>query len=237
MTDQTATGPTTGLSDGELIVRGYRPEDRADVRRICHVTGYMGETAEWYWADEESFADAWTGYYTDKEPESASVVEIDGQVAGYLVGCRDTRKADPPENIIARHLIGGRHLLVRRGTAPFVWRALRDIVVDGFMRRLPERATYDPRWPAHLHIDLLPEARGRGAGRLLMQRWLDQLRRDGIAGCHVGTLAENTSAIAFFQSTGFRPYGTVKPVPGLRSRSGERHHEQVLVQQLDDRAP
>ena len=65
------------MSGGDLIVRGYRPEDRPAVRRICHVTGYMGDPADWYWADEDSFADTWTGYYTDKEPESCGVVELD----------------------------------------------------------------------------------------------------------------------------------------------------------------
>ncbi|HVX18148.1 MAG TPA: GNAT family N-acetyltransferase [Acidimicrobiales bacterium] len=220
------------MSDGDLIVRGYRPEDRPAVRRICHVTGYMGDPADWYWADEDSFADTWTGYYTDKEPESCGVVELDGEVVGYLMGCRDTRQADPPENIIGRHLIGGRHLLVRRGTAGFIWRAVGDIAVDAARRRLPARDTYDPRWPAHLHIDLLPVARGRGAGRLLMQRWLDRLRADGIAGCHLGTLAENTAGIAFFEAMGFRRHGGTPPVPGMRSPTGARHHEQLMVQEL-----
>ena len=112
-----------------------------------------------------------------------------------------------------------------------VW-AVGDIAVDAARRRLPARDTYDPRWPAHLHIDLLPVARGRGAGRLLMQRWLDRLRADGIAGCHLGTLAENTAGIAFFEAMGFRRHGGTPPVPGMRSPTGARHHEQLMVQEL-----
>ena len=49
--------------------------------------------------------------------------------------------------------------------------------------RIRGRSTDDElravRWPAHLHIDLLPEARGSGVGRQLMARWLDALRADG----------------------------------------------------------
>lgn len=213
-------------------MRGYRPEDRPAIRRICHLTGFLGEPADWYWADEASFADVWSGWYTDQEPESVGVVEIDGNVEGYLLGCRDTRAADPPENVVGRHLLGGRRLLVRRGTAGFIWRALGDIVVDGARRRLPERDPYDPRWPAHLHIDLMPAARGRGAGRRLMTRWLDSLREAGIPGCHLGTIAENTGAIAFFEEMGFRRHGPNHPLPGIRSRAGARMHEQLMVQEL-----
>lgn len=223
--------PTRETSD--LIVRGYRPEDRAAIRRICHQTGFIGEPADWYWADEDSFADTWTGWYTDHEPESVGVVEIDGRVEGYLLGCRDTRDAWPPENVVGRHLIGGQHLLVRRGTAGFIWRAFGDIAVDAARRRLPERDPFDPRWPAHLHIDLMPVARGQGAGRRLMTRWLDSLREAGIAGCHLGTIAENTKAIAFFEAMGFRRHGPNNPLPGMRTRSGARMHEQLMVQELD----
>ncbi len=217
---------------GDMIVRAFQPADRTAVRRICHQTGYMGEPAGWYWADEESFADVWSGYYTDREPESASVVEIDGQVAGYLLGCRDTAAAPDPASVIGRHLIGGRHLLFRPGTAGFIWRSLADIAVDAARRRLPRRSFADPRWPAHLHIDLLPQARGRGAGRLLMTRWLDQLRSEGIPGCHLETLAENHKAIAFFEAMGFHRKGKPHVVPGLRSPGGARHHVQLMVQEL-----
>lgn len=216
----------------DFLVRGYRPEDRPAIRRICHLTGYMGEPSGWYWADEHSFADVWSGWYTNREPESVGVVEIDGRVEGYLLGCRDTRAADPPENIIGRNLLGGRHLLARRGTARFLWRALGDVALDGVRRRLPERDPYDPRWPAHLHIDLMPAARGHGAGRRLMERWLGQLRDAGIPGVHLGTMAENYRGIAFFEAMGFRRHGPNHPLPGIRTRTGGRLHEQLMVQQL-----
>ena len=217
---------------GDLIVRGYEPDDRAAVRRICHLTGYMGDSAERYWRDEESFADAWSGWYTDHEPESIGIVEIEGRVEGYLLGCRDTRRAANPAVVIGKHLIGGQHLLVRRGTAGYIWRSFGDIAIDAARRRLPPATVIDDRWPAHLHIDLMPVARGRGAGRLLMTRWLDSLRAAGVAGCHLETLAENSAGIAFFEAMGFRREGGQPPVPGLRSPSGTRNHLQLMVQPL-----
>jgi GNAT superfamily N-acetyltransferase len=90
----------------------------------------------------------------------------------------------------------------------------------------------DPRWPAHRHIDLLPAARGGGAGRRLVGAWFDRLRGLGVGGCHLATLAENTGAISFFEAVGFRRHGEPVLIPGLRTRAGGRMHEQIMVVDL-----
>jgi len=71
-------------------IRAYRTSDRADVRMISFLTGFMGDSAASFWRHEESWADVWTSYYTDREPESLSVATLEGRVVGYLAGCRDT---------------------------------------------------------------------------------------------------------------------------------------------------
>jgi ribosomal protein S18 acetylase RimI-like enzyme len=215
----------------DVIVRSYEPSDRARVRHICFVTGYIGEPVAWQWRDAESFSNIFTGYYTDAEPESALVAEIDGDVRGYLLGCVDSSKAWNPGAVVGRQ-ITRRAIALRPGTAGFVWRAVGDVIVDAAHKRLPPAPFEDPRWPAHLHIDLLRDARGRGVGAALMRRWLDFLRQAQVAGCHLETVAENTGAVAFFEAMGFRKHGRAIPAPGLRSPRGERHHVQVMVQSL-----
>ena len=81
---------------GDFVIRPYEPADRARVRHICFVTGYMGDPVEWQWRDAESFSNIFTGYYTDAEPESALVAEIDGEVTGYLLGCVDSSQGLEP---------------------------------------------------------------------------------------------------------------------------------------------
>jgi ribosomal protein S18 acetylase RimI-like enzyme len=216
---------------GDVIVRPYEPSDRARVRHICFVTGYIGEPVAWQWRDAESFSNIFTGYYTDAEPGSALVAEIDGEVRGYLLGCVDSSKAWNPGAVVGRQ-ITRRGIALRPGTAGFVWRAVGDVIVDAARKRLPPAPFEDPRWPAHLHIDLLPDARGRGVGATLMRRWLDSLRQAGVAGCHLETIAENTGAVAFFEAMGFHTHGRAIPAPGLRSPRGERHHVQLMVQSL-----
>lgn len=215
--------------DVAVRVRPYRRGDRDRVRHICFVTGYMGEPVDWLWRDQESFADLFCGWWTDHEPGSALVAEVDGEVAGYLLGCSDSRRVENPVRLMAHHLFG-RGLLARPGTAGVLWRMIGDAAVDGLRRQLPAATVYDPRWPAHLHIDLLPVCRGRGVGRTLVRRWLDTLAEQGVPGCHLETMSENTGAISFFEAMGFERRDEPRPVPGFRSPGGNRLHVQLMVQ-------
>lgn len=211
----------------EVVLRPYEAEDRGRIRHICFETGYMGEP-EWQWRDRESFADLYTSYYTDAEPESAIVAERAGVVEGYLLGCVDSRRAWSEASIFVR-LLRTRWIALRPSTARFVWRSFADVARDK-VRGLPlPEAAHDDRWPAHLHIDLLPGIRGRGVGGRLLRAWLDRLDQAGVAGCHVQTLAENARALAAFESVGFERRGEPVVVPGMRTRRGGRHHAQLLT--------
>jgi ribosomal protein S18 acetylase RimI-like enzyme len=211
-----------------IEIRPYRPEERPAIRRIVFATGFLGEPADWYWRDAESFAEIWSGYYTDREPESAFVAVEHDEVLGYLLGCADSRQAPSPRAAIARQ-VWRRQLPLRPGTAGFVWRALADVLREP---SAPSGDLADPRFPSHLHIDLLPAARGRGAGRALMEAWLARLRSLGSPGCHLGTFAENTAAIRFFERMGFARHGPPMRVPGMRTRAGARMHQQLLVREV-----
>jgi ribosomal protein S18 acetylase RimI-like enzyme len=214
-----------------LVFRPYAPGDRSRVRDICFRTGYMGEPVAWQWPDAESWADMFTGYYTDREPESALVVERDGTVAGYLLGCLDSTRAWNPAAVAGRHILR-RGIAFRPGTWRVVARAFSDGASDVLHRRVDRRELEfsDPRYPAHVHIDLLAEVRGVGAGRRLMQTWLEALRSRSVHGCHLQKFAENTGATAFFEACGFRRVGRSQPVPGLRRRDGGRLHTETMVQ-------
>ena len=213
-----------------IEIRPYEPDDRPAVRNICFVTGYMGDPVDHLWRDAASFADMFSVYYTDREPQSAQVaVAEDGRVIGYLLGCVDSQQAWGIESIMRRHVVR-RGLLVRPGTAGFLWRSMGDLARDAMRRQMPPQPVHDARWPAHLHIDLLPEARGQGVGERLMRGWLDSLRGAGVAGCHLETWAENAAAIRFFEAQGFRIEGPQVNMPGMRAPDGSRHHSQLMVQ-------
>jgi ribosomal protein S18 acetylase RimI-like enzyme len=213
----------------EPFVRPYEPADREALRRVCFETGLMGGPVSHLYGDLDSFADMFCTWYLDHEPESVGVVDDGtGAAAGYLVGCVDTRRAARPERVMAAAALR-RGLLFRPATAGFLWRSIGDIVAAGFD---VEEHVDLRRYPAHLHIDLLPHVRGTGLGRVLMSNWLDRLRSLGVPGVHLGTMAENTSAVAFFESLGFRRNGRPRPTPGFRSPDGGRLHSILMVQNL-----
>jgi hypothetical protein len=91
------SGGLSGVSGARI--RPYLPADRQPVRDICFETGFMGERVDWLWRDRESFADLFCGWWIDRQPESALVAELDGAVAGYLLGCEDTRR---PAGVVQR---------------------------------------------------------------------------------------------------------------------------------------
>lgn len=214
---------------GEVTVRPYRSEDRAALRRASLEVGYMGEPADFYWRHAESFAEIWTTYYTDREPESLFVAVRDGVPVGYLTGCVDSAAAPSPAQAVTRNAL--RYgLFLRPGTAPFLWRGFRDTLTAG---GTPSGELRDPRWPSHLHINLLPAARGCGAGAALMNAWLERLAAVGSPGCHLGTLLENERAIGFFERMGFERHGEPQLAPGLRSPTGGRHHLLFMVRDVE----
>ncbi len=59
-------------------------------------------------------------------------------------------------------------------------------------------------YPSHLHIDLLDRAQGRGFGRRMIEMNMDQLRRKGSPGTHLGVSMMNTPAYGFYLKLGFK---------------------------------
>jgi GNAT superfamily N-acetyltransferase len=76
-------------------------------------------------------------------------------------------------------------------------------------------------YPAHLHIALAPQAQGKGAGRALMDTYLEALRAAGVPCVHLIMSAANTGARAFYDRLGF--HQIARPTP-TRVPVGRRTH-------------
>ena len=55
------------------------------------------------------------------------------------------------------------------------------------------------KYPAHLHIDILPIVQGMGYGRKLIERFFDQLRSLNVQGVHLVVSKSNKKAIGFYK--------------------------------------
>src|SRR5437667_342528 len=137
----------------QFLIRGYRASDRETVRKLCCNTGFLGEPIDPVYEDRELFADFLTTYYTDHEPESCFLLEVDGEISGYLLGSRK-----PLQNQLYA-LYQNVWLFFRALTRYFRYnqrsrRFIRWLLMYGW-HEVPAR----PRRVPHFHIHLLPEAR------------------------------------------------------------------------------
>ena len=185
-----------------MEIRPYEPRDRAAVREICLATAYGGDATALL--DPRLFTDLMIGAWTDFAAGPLWVVECEGSVQGYLAGCFDlgrlarlqTWRVVPPA--VARALARG---LVFK---PALWRLLRGL--PGFLAASGGGPSLD-RFPADLHINLLPPARGNQVGSRLVETFLDEAYRRGVPGVHAVVYEENGPARRFFERLGFSPLG------------------------------
>ena len=205
--------PTPMPEDRGFNIRPYRDGDFAAVYEVCLKTGDAGQDATHLHRDPEALGHLYVGPYVTLEPELAFVLEDAKGVCGYVLGAFDTAAF--------------RERFVREWLPP-LQRRYPDPKgnADGWSRdeRLYHVMHHPPRelpealapYPAHLHIDLLPRAQGRGQGTRMMHTLLDALRRCGSSGVHLGLAATNERAFRFYRKLGFEvieadslPAGTV----------------------------
>lgn len=206
-----------------LEVRPFRPADRGPLTELFRYAGEGSPTGS-LWDHPASEAQIYLDPYVELEPESLFVAEVDGALVGYLTGCLDSALF-PGEDARMVAAIREHRLMLKRGPRSFFLRAGLDSLRIR-LRRQPAAGEFaDPRWPAHLHVNVAPAARGTGAAQELMRCWLDRVDGAGVAGCHLQTLVENTRAVRFFERSGFVPFGPTPQVPGMR-------HEGAVLHQL-----
>jgi GNAT superfamily N-acetyltransferase len=75
--------------------------------------------------------------------------------------------------------------MLRAKPAAFFARGMFDVAISA-IRRQPTASDFDDsRWPAHLHINVIPQVRGTGVGTALITRWFERLRESGSRGSYL----------------------------------------------------
>lgn len=196
-----ATPPgRAGSSGGSgLRIRPYRPDDAAALDDVCVRTGDAGGDATHAFARPELLAEIWLRPYLLLCPDLAWVLaDADDAPVGYVLGAADTVAFEAACEERWWPQVRARH---PRGSAPAGSRdeGLVALVHD------PPRAAADvvARFPAHLHVDVLPQAQGGGHGRALLATLFAALRWRGVPGVHLGVSSKNPRARAFYHHLGF----------------------------------
>lgn len=187
------------MSNDQVMIRPFRPDDRAVIRRISYETSFL-ESPQLFVNDQDVVADALTRYFTDFEPDASFVAEENGSVIGYLTGAVDARAMD---ETIRRKILPGvagrllaRRLILEKNVAGLVWHSFVSFWEGEF--HMPD---FSPEFPSTFHINLDRAARGHAVGRKLVRHFEDFLKAKGIPGVHVRTMSEE--AMEFFRRVGY----------------------------------
>ena len=140
-------------------IRLYRPADRADVYNVCVRTAAAGGDATGIYSSDDLMPDVFAGPYLAFQPDLAFVVDVGDRVAGYVIAAADTRAFVERVRQEWVPTFASKYPEPSPTDAPIV-----AMGVDPERMLVPEVDEY----PAHLHLDLLPELQGQGCGLSLI---------------------------------------------------------------------
>lgn len=189
----------TDLDQPSAIIRPYRLDDYEAVGRVCVLTGDSGKDASGKFFSDELLPALYAYPYVLFAPEMARVVELDGEVVGYIVGVPNVREFST--------------WWKREWTPRFqemfsqeqTWNeAEKSLIRKGLDPDAEYLAPFREEFPADFHIDMLPAAQGRGLGRKLITGYRQRLARLGVDKLAIGVGAANESAVGFYKHLGLK---------------------------------
>lgn len=176
------------------VVRPGRPADEDDVAAICAATAQAGEPQPTNTVDPELVTLVYARPYLVIEPDTSRVLLDGDHLLGYVVGAVDS-------TAFYRRVAANwspHHVPRPPGADP----ELVDLLTHP-MRALPSGVE---SFPSHLHVNLMPAARGGGDGARLIASFVDGLASAGSTGVHVRVARDNAAALRFYERVGFTPF-------------------------------
>lgn len=168
-----------------MNIRPYESRDRDDVRFVClNCDGPSDMSPQ----AEHFILSTYCDYYIEKEPHNCFVAENEeGRAIGYII-CTEN------------------------------FDSFYDIFKKEYIPRIPEEETdhrfyastsavlqekYKDSYPAHFHIDILPEYHRMGIGHKLVDTLIKHLKEKNIPAVMLAVSRENLKGDAFYRKYGF----------------------------------
>lgn len=167
-------------------VRKFQEKDKENLRKICLETSSFPKDSD---ADRNFLYLLYNDYYSECEQENCFVFTDDNDEAvGYILCAEDF---DKYISVMKKVYLPKISYLGRK------YRSMADgeIFVHSLFRK---------KYPAHLHIDILPGYQGMGAGTRLVTALKEHLKDKGCKGIMLSVGMGNKKAIAFYKKNGFK---------------------------------
>ena len=200
MTDAAASAPA---------IRPYRTADREAIARICLLTAAGGGDATGVYGDDALMPEVYALPYVDYAPDLAFVLGV-ADTAAFI----DWYAREWAPEFRRRHPVPAPPTPHR----PAYTEA--QLIADGGDPERMRIAELDA-YPAHLHIDLLPQYQARGLGRRLVDTVRHALAERGVPAVHLGLDPANAGARAFYARLGFHELASSRadaPLLGIATR-------------------
>lgn len=146
-----------------ITIRKFKPEDKEFIRKICCDNAFLGKPIENVFEDRELFADFYTSYYINKEPEHIFVAVDKDNVVGYLISSTNPN-----------HFVSSLSIYIK---------SISKMIFRYITKRYKKKESYEyvrlalnsmftpfkiPRKSAHLHFNVDKNYRHMGIGISLM---------------------------------------------------------------------
>lgn len=187
---------------GGFFLRRATSADHPAFCAVCVRTGDAGKDATSREDDPELMGQIYAVPYQVLEPDLAFAIDSPGGVAGYLFGALDTasfnaRLASDWFPALRRRVSDPGHDSSTWQGSDWVRHAIHHADLG-----IPEGLA---AYPSHGHIDLLPNARGRGIGRRCMGFLEERLAAAGSTGLFLDVHPRNVEAQRFYAALGYAP--------------------------------
>jgi ribosomal protein S18 acetylase RimI-like enzyme len=182
-------------------IRPYQPFDLPGVYRVCLSTGDSGRDATALYRNPDLLGHIYAGPYPIADPGLTFVAVDEHGVLGYIVATADTLTFETwlEDNWWPRlREQYPRELAGDPGDGTEDW-----LRVAHLHETKPAPDDIYERYPAHLHIDIMPRGQGSGLGRRLVRTLVEALRSRRVRGLHLGVGSGNPGALAFYKAVGF----------------------------------
>ena len=181
----------------DFSIRSYKSADTSAVYEICLKTGNSGQDETHLFSDPLVLGHIYVGPYMEFEPQSVFILEDDQGPCGYIMGVLDSQTY---YQWMHSEWLPKIRVNYKKPTGnPDTWDETEKIT-DLLFHPVSQRLL--PDYPAHLHIDLLSRAQGKGQGKLLMDRFIDYLKYNKIPGLHLELSSNNDRAFNFYRKYG-----------------------------------
>ena len=181
----------------QFKIRPYHCSDLTSIYRICLLTGNSGNDATDLFRESDLLGHFYAAPYVIFEPEICFVVTNDNNPCGYMIGTKDSNKFYQKCESEWFPTLRERYPLMDEKDNSWDARIIRRIHEGHIVK--PELINY----PAHLHIDLLPETQGQGIGRKIMDTFINKLKELDVPALHLEVGKSNLGAIKFYGKLGF----------------------------------